>query len=138
MEDLSKVLEKALDILETRIICPSCLGRQFALLGHGISNFRRGLTILDFIVLSAHTKYMEGDIEEEHEKAFKILYAAFKSGSKFADTTLEKLAGKEGNLYEKFENDYGEICWLCEGLFFQLESLASKVVEAGKDVDSSE
>jgi len=135
MEDLSKVLEKALDMLETRIICPSCLGRQFALLGHGISNFRRGLTILDFIVLSAHVKYMEGDIEEEREKAIRILYAAFKSGSKFADTTIEKIEEKEGELYEKFKNDYGEVCWLCEGLFSQLESLASKVVEAGKDVE---
>ena len=135
MEGLSKVLEKALDILETRIICPSCLGRQFALLGHGVANFRRGLTILDFIVLSAHTTYMEGEREEDREKVLKILYVAFKSGSKLAGTTLEKIVGKEGDLYQKFEKDYGEVCWLCEGLFSSFEDLALKVVEAGKEAE---
>lgn len=135
MEGLSKVLEKALDILEMRIICPSCLGRQFALLGHGVTNFSRGLTILDFIVLSAHTTYMEGEKEEDREKALKILYAAFKSGSKLAGTTFEKIVGKEGDLYQKFEKDYGEVCWLCEGLFSRLESLALKVVKEGKKVE---
>ncbi|MEX2738960.1 MAG: tRNA pseudouridine(54/55) synthase Pus10, partial [Candidatus Wukongarchaeota archaeon] len=109
--------------------------RQFALLGHGVANFSRGLTILDFIVLSAHTTYMEGEKEEDREKALKILYAAFKSGSKLAGTTFEKVVGKEGDLYQKFKKDYGEVCWLCEGLFSRLESLALKVVKAGKKVE---
>ncbi|MEX2721024.1 MAG: tRNA pseudouridine(54/55) synthase Pus10, partial [Candidatus Wukongarchaeota archaeon] len=101
----------------------------------GVANFSRGLTILDFIVLSAHTTYMEGEKEEDREKALKILYAAFKSGSKLAGTTFEKVVGKEGDLYQKFKKDYGEVCWLCEGLFSRLESLALKVVKAGKKVE---
>ncbi|PIU59874.1 tRNA pseudouridine(54/55) synthase Pus10, partial [Candidatus Bathyarchaeota archaeon CG07_land_8_20_14_0_80_47_9] len=39
------ILEKALRMLEKHPLCDHCLGRQFALLGHGMGNDDRGKAI---------------------------------------------------------------------------------------------
>ncbi len=48
------ILKKALSMLEKHPLCDHCLGRQFALLGHGIENDERGKAIKIVLTLKAH------------------------------------------------------------------------------------
>jgi len=48
------MLEKAQKMLEKHPLCNRCLGRQFALLGHGIDNEKRGEALKLLLTMKAH------------------------------------------------------------------------------------
>jgi tRNA pseudouridine synthase 10 len=65
------ILETSSRMLEQRPLCDHCLGRQFALLGHGIENDERGKAIKLALTLTAHQMALSKD--KEGVKILKIL-----------------------------------------------------------------
>ncbi|MEM2094010.1 MAG: tRNA pseudouridine(54/55) synthase Pus10 [Candidatus Bathyarchaeia archaeon] len=55
------ILEQAKNLLETLPLCDHCLGRQFALLGHGLSNDKRGYAIKLLLVAEADRALRENE-----------------------------------------------------------------------------
>ena len=53
------VLEEALLMLEKHPLCNNCLGRQFALLGYGLENNRRGKALKLSLTLQASSMASE-------------------------------------------------------------------------------
>ena len=81
------ILEKAQRMLEEYPLCDHCLGRQFALLGHGIENDERGRAIKLALTLKAHELALSKN--REGVRILKIL--ATNGFSKAAGEILQKM-----------------------------------------------
>lgn len=112
-----KILEKALQMLKLRPLCDHCLGRQFALLGHGIENNDRGRAIKLSLVLEASALHQLKDPEGLGN--LKIL--ATNGSSLEARATLRHLKRRVPK--------NGQTCFLCEDRFQLLDSLVRKALE---------
>jgi len=110
------VLEKALRMLEKYALCDHCLGRQFALLGHGLENSDRGSSIKLSLTLEANSLALVKN--KEGVRNLKIL--ATNGFSKTAEETLVKM---EKRIRKK---TLSERCFLCEDKFQTLEYLVDK------------
>src|SRR3990170_380568 len=96
------MLEKAQKILEKHPLCNNCLGRQFALLGYGVDNEKRGEALKLLLTMKAHQLAL--------------------SKEKTGFTLLETLASN-GNfqpameIFRKMKNKPVEAkpCYLCNG-----------------------
>ena len=69
------VSEIAYSLLEAKPLCDNCFGRQFALLGHGLTNQERGKAIKLFLTFEGHRLVSEGDT-----KGFTILKTLANNG----------------------------------------------------------
>jgi tRNA pseudouridine synthase 10 len=49
-----EILEKAQRMLEKYPLCDHCLGRQFAFLGHGVDNKKRGEALKLLLTMRGH------------------------------------------------------------------------------------
>lgn len=58
------ILDIASGMLEKYPLCDNCLGRQFALLGHGVENDDRGRAIKLVLTLRAHSSKLSGNNED--------------------------------------------------------------------------
>jgi tRNA pseudouridine synthase 10 len=121
------VLEKALRMLEKRPLCDHCLGRQFALLGHGMGNDERGKAIKTLLLFNAQAQTLSR--HNEGTKALKIL--ATNGFSQNAKDILRKTKKRlpAGSLPEK--------CYLCEDRIANTPSFADKALELLKDYEYS-
>jgi len=109
------VLQKALRMLEKYPLCDSCLGRQFALLGHGFENNERGSAIKLALTLEAHAQAIA-----EKKQGRKILKALAINGfSNPAKEILEKLD-------QHVETGDFSTCFLCQDKLVILDQLAEK------------
>ena len=112
------VLAKASTMLEKYPLCDNCLGRQFALLGHGIDNKDRGQALKLSLTLqasaTAQTKETEG------VKALKTL--ATNGFSQQAESTLRYLK-------KRIPKKESKQCFLCENRFLLVDSIVRKVLE---------
>ena len=61
--DVMNIMEKTLSMLKEFPLCDHCLGRQFALLGHGIENYERGVAVKT-ILLSILMGVVDDDIKQ--------------------------------------------------------------------------
>lgn len=114
-EEFAKILQIAWSVLSKYSLCDSCLGRQFAALGRGITNRERGRALKILLVLEAHRLYNEG--KEELSK--KILRALAKTGYTPAQGILHYI------LCETIEK---EECYICTGIMRRLEEYANTVI----------
>jgi tRNA pseudouridine synthase 10 len=103
-------------MLEKHPLCDHCLGRQFALLGHGLENDERGKALKLTIVLKAHAMY-----ESRNRQAAKALEILATNG--FSKPTQELL---KKNKKPVSSESCPKTCFLCEDTFRNVESLASK------------
>ena len=55
------LLEMAQEMLEAHPLCDHCLGRQFALLGYGLSDQRRGETLKLMLTMKNHQIALSGE-----------------------------------------------------------------------------
>ncbi len=110
--DLLSVCEK---ILRKYNLCDSCLGRQFAMLGYGITNKERGSFIKNCLVLEAHRKYINGD-----DKALDLLVRLAESGNLNALKVLKKI--KSEIEVEKKK------CYICNGILENLDKITNEVL----------
>jgi len=114
IEEFNKLLKTALTVLLKYPLCDSCLGRQFALLGKGVTNEKRGYALKLLLTLEAHKSYLEG----KEKIAKRILQSLAKT--KFSPA-LEMLRQVFGELVE------GEKCYICSGMMERLREYADMV-----------
>jgi len=121
----SGILEKALKMLEKRPLCDHCLGRQFALLGHGVENDARGKAIKLALTLEAHALALSKSTEGI--KALKIL-----ATNGFFETAKEILHKMKRRVPGK---NLPKTCFLCEHKFETTDDLAKKALKQLEDYE---
>jgi tRNA pseudouridine synthase 10 len=110
------ILGKALRMLEKYPLCDHCLGRQFAMLGHGMENDERGKAIKLVLTLAAHASVLL-----KGRESVRILRILATNG--FFKTAEEILKKRKRRAQSK---NLVKTCFLCEDRFKILEGLAKK------------
>lgn len=105
------ILEKAQKMLEKYALCNHCLGRQFALLGYGLDNEKRGEALKLVLTMKAHQLALF-----ENKVGLALLKTLASNGG--FDAAVEILQ-KMGN--KKIEK---RSCYLCAEHFDALQTLA--------------
>ena len=119
------ILQKALKMLEAHTLCDHCLGRQFALLGHGLDNAERGEAIKLVLTLMGHESILLN--EERGEQILRVL--AVNGFSKTARAVMDGL----GKLV-RTKNKSPE-CYLCRNRFEITRDLVEKSIDLLKDFE---
>jgi len=121
------ILGKALRMLEKHPLCDHCLGRQFALLGHGMENDERGNAIKTVLTLHAHTLALS-----KNKEGIKILETlATNSFSKTAEEILDRMKNRIPR------KGIPKACFLCEDKFEIVDRLAEKAIDKLEDYEFS-
>ena len=118
------MLELALNILKDNRLCDNCLGRQFALVGFGLTNRERGRILKDAIILELYNKI------PDDKEAVSINQNIAKMGNELAQQSMQR---KECEINLTSADD--SVCELCDGLFDQLRKYVKPVVSKLKDED---
>jgi tRNA pseudouridine synthase 10 len=112
------VLLKSQKMLEKYPLCDNCLGRNYALLGYGIENSRRGQAVKMSLMLQASSSAMLKEVDGV--KLLKLLATnGFSLEAKSALKHLKRRVPKSDTLQ----------CFLCEGKLQVVEQLTEKVLE---------
>ncbi|RLI26933.1 MAG: hypothetical protein DRO52_01545, partial [Candidatus Hecatellales archaeon] len=115
----AEVLRLAGLMLAEHRLCDSCLGRQFAALGYGLSNRLRGEALKVALLLEAFSKHVKGD-----RKALEVVrHLAENGGLEAAKLTLEKHGMKVKG---------GGVCEICEDKLSMVEELGREAAESLK------
>ncbi len=109
-------LRAAKELLLRYPLCDSCLGRQFAALGRGVSNAERGRAIKLVLTMEAHRLCVEGDEGRGRE----LLEALARSGFEPAAEVFKALFGAEPAAKSE--------CYVCGGIMERLREYADLVV----------
>jgi tRNA pseudouridine synthase 10 len=119
------VYEKAFELLSKNPLCDSCLGRQFAVLGYGMENAVRGVSLKIVLTMQAN------DLAKEKfdEGVSKLQILAINGFSKVAQETLKHL--KQDSV-PSVEN-----CFLCDGTFDKIQEITKTVLSSLNDYDFS-
>ena len=120
-------LEKALRMLEKHPLCDHCLGRQFALLGHGMGNDERGKSVKSVLAFQAHEDSLSKD--RDGVKVLKVL-----ATNGFSETAKQILAKMKKRVPRKV---FPKTCFLCEGKFMVFEDLAKKALKLLEELEYS-
>jgi len=111
-----EMLRKAQKMLEKRPLCNHCLGRQFALLGYGLGNQKRGEALKLLLTMRGHQQALSGK-----KVGVSLLKTVAKNGSfNMAAEILRKMRKRRGKKRE---------CYLCQGRFEHLEELVESALE---------
>ncbi len=110
-------LKKTFELLKSHCLCDSCLGRQFADYGSGLTNKERGFAIKTFLTMNAHR--LE-DIE-----LLKILatHGTFKPAIKTLATFGIEIQTTDSE------------CFLCEEILDDLPKYADEILQKLESVD---
>jgi tRNA pseudouridine synthase 10 len=112
------VLEKALQMLEKYPLCDNCLGRQFALLGYGLENSRRGEALKLSLTLQASSIASEKNLQGV--KTLKVL--ATNGFFELAQATLR-------HMKKRLPKSETASCFLCDGKIQNVAGLVQKALE---------
>ncbi len=108
------MLEVAKNILTEQFLCTHCLGRQFALLGYGLSDKERGEIIQNALVM----EYYE-EISSD-EKISLMIKNISRCNNELATKSYQKATKKKIE-----ENEI--TCELCDGLFDKLSNFVAEI-----------
>lgn len=112
------IYNKAIELLKShKYLCDSCLGRQFATYGSGLTNKERGFAIKTLLTMNAHR------LEDLELLKVLAIHGKFESAIK----TLE-IFGIETQHHDSE-------CFLCEGIFDDLPKYANQIIEKIEDID---
>jgi tRNA pseudouridine synthase 10 len=112
------ILEEAQRMLEKYPLCDGCLGRQFALLGHGVENDERGKAIKLALTFEAHA--LAASESRQGVEALKVL--ATNGFSRMSRELIDRMG-------EHIETEgIPEKCFLCEGKLNVRNDLAEKAL----------
>ena len=114
--DPMTILETAKKIINEGPICDHCMGRQFAKLSTGLTNVERGQAIKLSLAMEGDALFKEAGDESLLEELSK--------SSNYARKTL-KIHGED------------EKCWVCMGIFGELDQWADRAVESIGDREYS-
>jgi len=121
------ILHDALRMLEKYPLCDHCLGRQFALLGHGIENDERGKALRLTLVFKAHALTLSKS--EEGLRMLKILATnGFSESAREILRKIEKPISTENN---------PKTCFLCEDKFKICDDLVERALTPLRDYEYS-
>lgn len=109
-------------------LCDHCFGRQFALLGYGLSNKERGRILKDAIVLELLENFAE-----KNDEIVNLLKKIAETGNKIAIQSLQK-----SNLLDLDYHNEGFFCEICNGIFERLDVFTDDIAKeiAGEDYKS--
>jgi len=111
-----ELLKKAQEMLEAHPLCNHCLGRQFALLGYGLADQKRGETLKLLLTMKSHKLALSGK-----RTGFSTLRVLAANGSfDMAADILHKMRKRARKKKE---------CYLCQGLFKSLNRLVENALE---------
>jgi tRNA pseudouridine synthase 10 len=110
------ILKKAQKMLEEHPLCDHCLGRQFALLGYGLSDKKRGETLKLILTMKNHQLALSGK-----KAGFSNLRILAANGS--FDMAAEILRNMRKRARKKKE------CYLCQGLFKSVDVLVENALD---------
>jgi tRNA pseudouridine synthase 10 len=118
------ILEKSLEMLEKYPLCNNCLGRQFALLGHGLENQTRGEAIKLILTMKAHQTTFAN--EEAGVALLKTMAtnAAFSTAAKMLKTAKRRASKAKQ-------------CYLCDGRTELTSELANDAAKMMQDYEYS-
>jgi len=112
---MAGMLEKAQIMLEKYPLCSHCLGRQYALLGHGMSNLSRGEALKLLLTMKAHQLILD-----KNQAGFMLLKTlASDGGFDMAAEILKRMKKKV---------DRKKQCHLCNGRFDSMHDLVNRSV----------
>jgi len=120
------VLQSASSMLEKYPLCNHCLGRQFALLGHGFENDERGSAIKLVLIMRAHMQSLSkgrGGL-----KALRIL-----TTNGLSDAARQILDMKKRSL----TLDNPKACFLCEDRFKACDNMVQGALKQLADYEYS-
>jgi tRNA pseudouridine synthase 10 len=117
-----ELLKKAQEMLETHPLCDHCLGRQFALLGYGMDDQKRGETIKLLLTMKNHQLALSGE-----KAGFSTLRLLATNGS--FEMAAQILRNMRKRPRKKAE------CFLCQGLFKNVDVLKQNALDALEDYD---
>ncbi|MCJ7646841.1 tRNA pseudouridine(54/55) synthase Pus10, partial [bacterium] len=107
-----RIIEIINSLLKDYAFCDNCLGRQFAILGHGLTNEERGRALKLTCLIEGSR--LEG---EEKNKGREVIHSLAINGfSQIASETLNSWGFK----IEKQK----KVCFLCNGVFSHIEEFA--------------
>jgi tRNA pseudouridine synthase 10 len=109
--------KKAQEMLEEHPLCDNCLGRQFALLGYGLDDQKRGETLKLMLIMKNHQLALSGKKE-----GFSNLRILASNGS--FEMAAEILRNMRKRPRKKSE------CYLCQGLFRNVDVLVQNSLDA--------
>jgi len=116
------IVEKTQKMLEKYPLCNHCLGRQYALLGRGLDNEKRGENLKLLLTMKGHQLALL-----KQKVGIMVLKAVATNGSfNMAAEILKKMHKRLG---EKRR------CYLCKGQFDHLGKLSSQAVEKLRDYE---
>jgi len=121
------ILRKAVKMLSSYALCDHCLGRQLALLGHGIENDERGGAIKLVLEFKAHEAVLSGN-----QRSLKLLEVLALNG--FCETAEQTLGLLGKPLSSKVHR---RKCFLCEDTFASCSDLAKMALELLKEYEYS-
>ena len=116
------ILEKAQRMLEKYPLCDYCLGRQFALLGYGIDNKERGITIKTLLIMKGNLLTLRKERE-----GVALLKTLAQNGS--FPMAIEVLHGM------KRRTKQIKKCILCKNQFNELTSIINRIQEETEDYE---
>jgi len=116
------IIEKTQKMLEKYPLCNHCLGRQYALLGHGLDNKERGENLKLLLTMKGHQLTLL-----KQKDGIALLKTMATNGSFNTATEILK----------KMHKRFGEKrrCHLCKGQFGNLDKLSSHVLEKLRDYE---
>lgn len=117
-----EMLKKAQKMLETHPLCDHCLGRQFALLGYGLDDQKRGETLKLLLTMKNHQLALSGK-----RTGFSNLRILAANGS--FEMAAEILRNMRKRARKKKE------CYLCQGMFKSLDKLVGNALETLEDYE---
>jgi len=117
-----EIIKNAQTMLEAHPLCDHCLGRQFALLGYGLSDQKRGETLKLLLTMKNHQLALSGK-----KAGFSNLRILASNGS--FDMAAEILHNMRKRGRKKRE------CYLCQGLFKSVNLLVENALETLKDYE---
>jgi tRNA pseudouridine synthase 10 len=116
------ILDKAQKMLEKYPLCNHCLGRQFALLGYGVDNEKRGEALKLLLTMKAHQL-----AKSKNRTGITLLKALASNGSySMAAEILTKMKKKA---------DQPRPCYLCQERTGSSETLANLALDRLKDYE---
>jgi tRNA pseudouridine synthase 10 len=116
------ILEKAQKMLEKHPLCNHCLGRQFALLGYGVDNEKRGEAMKLLLTMKAHQQALS-----RNKKGFLSLKTLASNGSFIMAAEILKKEGKRSAENQR--------CYLCDGRLDSFDGLVSLAVDMLKQYE---
>lgn len=122
------IFDKVLEIYQKYYICPYCLGRMFALLGTGTTNFERAYSLFLSLTLENH-RILLTDKNKDNIALLNLRILA--ENAKFSPA--QKVLENEGLKYTQI--DSSKTCYLCHDIFLNLQKYVNKAIKKVEDYE---